>query len=104
MIDKLVSVGISATLLFSTAVSATDESIQQTYDTKCSVCHAVGVANAPKLDDKAGWESRAAGGMDALLASAKKGKNAMPPMGTCMDCSDEDLMKLIEYMVSTATK
>jgi cytochrome c5 len=38
-------------------------------------------------------------GIDALVASAKKGKNAMPPMGTCMDCSDAELKAAIEFML-----
>ena len=38
-----------------------------------------GVANAPKLGDKAAWAPRAATGKDALLASVIKGKGAMPP-------------------------
>jgi cytochrome c5 len=35
-----------------------------------------------------------------MLATAKKGKGAMPPKGTCMGCSDADLKAAIEYMVS----
>ena len=104
MIERIVFSGVFAAMLFSQAVTAADDSVKQMYDSKCGLCHISGVANAPKLDDKEAWEARAAQGMDALLATAKKGKGAMPPMGTCMECSDEDLTKLIEYMISTATK
>jgi cytochrome c5 len=38
--------------------------------------------------------------MDAMFAIAISGKNAMPPKGACMDCSDDDLKAAIEYMVS----
>ena len=71
-----------------------------TYDTKCFACHNTGVAGAPKLGDKAAWEPRIASGMDAMLAIAVKGKGAMPPKGTCADCSDEELKAAIEYMLS----
>ena len=37
---------------------------------------------------------------DAMIANATKGKNAMPPMGTCMDCSADDIAVLVDYMVS----
>jgi cytochrome c5 len=40
-------------------------------------------------------------GMDALVASVRKGLGAMPPGGLCNSCSDEDYAALITYM-STA--
>ncbi len=39
--------------------------------------------------------------LNKLLLSAKNGtENGMPPMGTCMDCSDEDLKNAIIFMMS----
>jgi len=73
---------------------------QKIYKQSCQACHANGVANAPKPGDKAAWAPRIATGIDAMLATAKKGKGAMPPKGTCMGCSDDDLKAAIEYMVS----
>jgi cytochrome c5 len=73
---------------------------QEVYTKSCLACHAVGVAGAPKLGDKAAWAPRIATGMDALLASTINGKNVMPPRGTCMSCSDDDLKAAVEYMVS----
>jgi len=83
-------------------VANADEAGKKIYDTKCMFCHATGAAGAPKFGDKAAWEPRIATGMDALMTSVKNGKNAMPPMGTCMDCSDEDLKAAVEYMTSAA--
>lgn len=71
------------------------------YNKACVACHASGVAGAPKLGDEAAWEPRLALGVDGLLQSAITGKNAMPPRGTCMDCSDDDLKAAIEYMLET---
>ena len=74
-----------------------------TYDTKCAMCHATGAANAPKVGDAAAWGPRAAKGMDTLLATAKTGTaKGMPPMGMCMDCSDDQLKAAIDYMVSNS--
>jgi len=87
-----------ATALFAAAGIASADG-KQIYDTKCFMCHKAGVANAPKLGDKAAWEPRIATGMDAMLAVAIKGKGAMPPKGTCMECSDDDLTAAIQYMV-----
>lgn len=69
------------------------------YKSTCAVCHAAGVAGAPKFRDSADWKPRMVAGMDGMLAIAKSGKGAMPPMGTCMQCSDEELRQSIEYML-----
>lgn len=70
------------------------------YKKACLACHLAGVAGAPKVGDKAGWEPRLAKGMDALLASAIKGVpgTAMSPRGACANCTDEELKAAIEFM------
>ena len=93
------SLTIAAILFAAAGIASADG--KATYDTKCFACHNTGVAGAPKLGDKAAWEPRIASGMDAMLAIAVKGKGAMPPKGTCMDCSDDDLKAAIQYMVDT---
>ena len=72
---------------------------QKIYQKTCQACHLVGVAGAPKLGDKAAWAPRIAKGNDALLSSVKNGLNAMPPKGTCMSCSEDELRAAIVYMV-----
>ena len=79
------------------ASSAEGESI---YQKTCKSCHDAGVAGAPKLGDSAAWAPRIEKGNDALLESVKNGLNVMPPMGTCMSCSDEELRSAIAYMIS----
>lgn len=66
----------------------------------CNACHGSGVLGAPKVGDAADWKARAAerGGIDALLKSAIAGRNAMPPKGTCADCSDDELLGAIHKM------
>ena len=75
---------------------------KKVYDSTCTACHQAGVANAPKLGDKAAWAPRIKQGMDALVQSATKGKGAMPPKGGNASLSDADLRAAIEYMVSQA--
>jgi cytochrome c5 len=72
------------------------------YESTCTACHASGVANAPKLGDKAAWAPRIKQGMDTLLQSALKGKGAMPPKGGNTSLSDADVRAAIEFMVSQA--
>lgn len=66
----------------------------------CSACHATGVLDAPKIGDTAAWKDRAdhQGGLDGILAAAISGINAMPPKGTCADCTDDELREAIQKM------
>ena len=63
----------------------------------CGACHNTGVLNAPKTGDKAEWNKR--GNLATLVASAKAGKNAMPPKGGDPSLSDEELKAAIEEML-----
>ena len=72
------------------------------YKQTCVTCHAAGVAGAPKLGDKAAWTPRIAKGMEALYATALKGKGAMPAKGGNPALADADVKAAINYMVSQA--
>lgn len=69
------------------------------YDATCGVCHAAGVAGAPKAGDKAAWAPRLKAGTSALYASSIKGKNAMPPKGGNLALADADVRAAVDYMV-----
>ncbi|NOR40280.1 MAG: cytochrome c5 family protein [Gammaproteobacteria bacterium] len=82
--------------------AAAPKSGEQVYNASCMGCHTAGVAGAPKLGDKAAWAPRIAAGMDSLLANATNGIKAMPPKGTCMSCSSDELQAAVEYIVSNS--
>ena len=82
------------------AVAAGPRSGDQVYNASCLACHSTGIAGAPKVGDQAAWAARAAKGIDGMLATSVSGLNAMPPKGTCADCSDEELKAAILYMLS----
>jgi cytochrome c5 len=69
------------------------------YQGACLACHASGVAGAPKVGDSAAWQGRLGDGMDAMVASAIKGKGAMPPKGGST-YSDDQLRMVIEYILT----
>ncbi len=75
---------------------------KKVYDGACVACHATGVAGAPKFGDKAAWAPRLATGLDALTASAIKGKGAMPPKGGNTSIPDADIRAAVEYMTTAA--
>ena len=72
------------------------------YKQACQVCHAAGVAGAPKFGDKAAWSARLPAGIDALYNSVAKGKGAMPPRGGAAQASDADLRAAVEFMAAAA--
>lgn len=72
------------------------------YDKVCMVCHAAGVAGAPKTGDKAAWAPRIKQGMDALYASSLKGKGAMPPKGGAAQLSEGEVKAAVDYLVGQA--
>lgn len=82
------------------AAQAVAGAVPALYVQACQVCHAAGVAGAPKLGDKAQWAPRLALGLDGLTASVIKGKGAMPPRGGAQG-SDDEIKAAVAYMVGT---
>ena len=82
------------------AVDAKAGAVPALYSQACAVCHASGVANAPKLGDKAAWAARLGAGVDGLTASVIKGKGAMPPKGGSA-ANEADIKTAVAYMVGT---
>lgn len=72
------------------------------YDKTCAMCHAAGIANAPKFGDKAAWAPRLATGKPALVAAVIKGKGAMPPKGGAAALSEDDIGAAVDHMLAAA--
>lgn len=72
---------------------------EELFNSACVACHGAGVMGAPKAHDKAAWTARLGGNLKALVASAIKGKNAMPPKGGVADATEEELSKAIDFMM-----
>lgn len=83
-----------------TAAAGAGPSGEALYKQACMACHAAGVANAPKLGDKAAWAPRMQQGVPGLVQSVIKGKGAMPPKGGST-APDAEIRAAVEYMVST---
>lgn len=83
----------------STAIASDGEAV---YNKTCKMCHAKGMAGAPKLGDAAAWKDRVAKGMDTLHTHAIKGfkgKGMMPPKGGNSKLSDDEVKAAVDYMV-----
>ncbi|WP_432696979.1 c-type cytochrome [Marinobacterium sp. YM272] len=70
------------------------------YTGKCAACHGTGVLGAPKFGTDEMTARLDEKGMETLMNHALNGFNAMPPKGTCADCSDDEIKSAIEYMLS----
>ena len=81
-------------------VETDDFDVVGTYQISCFACHASGAAGAPLLGDLEAWNSRIEKGMDAVMANVINGINAMPARGLCMDCTDNELKAIVDYMIA----
>ena len=74
------------------------------YAKTCAMCHAAGVAGAPKPGDEADWGPRRAQGNDVLYRHAIEGYNGskgmMPARGGSTALSDDEVKAAVDYMAS----
>ncbi len=104
------------------ATTSKSQTGEKTYRNSCAVCHANGVAKAPKVHDTSAWQQRLnlaeaavkkqqpnakpseikAKAIELLVSHVKDGMGVMPAKGMCNQCSDQDYQNAIEYMMSKA--
>lgn len=73
------------------------------YEANCQMCHAAGVAGAPKFADKAAWADRIKQGNATLYDHAIKGfqgKAGMMPARGGSTASDEEMKAAVDYMTA----
>ena len=74
------------------------------YSKTCAMCHAAGVAGAPKPGDEADWAPRVAQGQAVLYQHAIEGftgaKGMMPARGGNNALTDDEVKAAVDYMVS----
>ena len=68
----------------------------------CAACHQAGVANAPKLGDRAAWAPFVKTGLNTMVATAIKGKGAMPPRGGDASLTDVEVTRAVVFMANQA--
>lgn len=74
------------------------------YGKTCAMCHAAGVAGAPKPGDKEAWAPRIAQGNDTMYKHALEGftgdHGMMPARGGSSKLTDEEVKAAVDFMVS----
>ena len=79
--------------------TTTVRSGEQVVNTVCQACHGAGLVGAPKISDKAAWQTRLSQGVSALHQHAIKGIRAMPPKGGNSSLSDAEVSAAVDYML-----
>ena len=98
------STGASQSAMPGVEVVRLDARRQDIYDTNCAVCHGMAGTGAPLTGQLSDWQDRSAKGMEVLLNNSMDGFQAMPAMGGCFVCTDEDFRPLITFMTSGLVK
>lgn len=82
--------------------AAENELGKSVFGKTCAMCHAAGVAGAPKPGDKADWGPRIAQGKDTLYKHAVEGftgaKGMMPAKGGSANLTDAEVKAAVDYM------
>lgn len=77
-----------------------DPQLAKLYAQTCKACHTNPATGAPQAGDAQAWGPRMQQGLPVLVQHAINGYKGMPPMGSCMDCSEAEFEALIKFMSS----
>jgi cytochrome c5 len=76
---------------------------EETYRSRCALCHDGGATQAPRVGQPGDWLRRVEKGRPGLLRSALEGvrDTAMLPRAGFADLGDNDVAAAVDYMLST---
>lgn len=77
-----------------------DKSGAEVVKAVCSMCHAAGLMNAPKIGDKDAWKPRIAQGYDMLISHAINGIRSMPAKGGNPALTDGEIANAVAEMAN----
>ena len=77
-----------------------DKTGEEVVKAVCSMCHAAGLMNAPKIGDKDAWKPRIAQGQATLISHATNGIRSMPAKGGNSSLSDNEVSNAVVYMAN----
>jgi cytochrome c5 len=84
------------------ATSGAEKSGEEVVKAVCSMCHAAGLMNAPKIGDKAQWEPRIAQGYEILVKHAIEGIRTMPARGGNPSLTDGEVASAVANMANAS--
>ncbi|KTD82899.1 c-type cytochrome [Legionella waltersii] len=87
---------------FLKSIQGTKNEGEQIYQHFCINCHdrqPLIPLGAPRLAVDQDWKQRVQQGLNLLFKHTDEGYNAMPPRGGCFECTDQQLILTIFYML-----
>ncbi|ARG97313.1 c-type cytochrome [Legionella micdadei] len=87
---------------FLQSIKGSKEEGKQIVQHFCASCHASNPLiplGAPRIGEKDDWTPRIKQGINSMFSHTEEGFNAMPARGGCFECSDEQLMLAILFML-----
>lgn len=84
------------------AAAGAEKSGEEVVKAVCSMCHAAGLMNAPKIGDKGQWQPRIAQGYETLVKHAIEGIRAMPARGGNPSLTDGEVARAVANMANAS--
>lgn len=84
------------------ANSGAEKSGEEVVKAVCSMCHAAGLMNAPKIGDKGQWSPRIALGYETLVKHAIDGIRTMPARGGNPALTDGEVASAVAHMANAS--
>lgn len=82
--------------------SGAEKSGEEVVKAVCSMCHAAGLMNAPKIGDKGQWQPRIAQGYETLVKHAIEGIRTMPARGGNPSLTDGEVARAVAHMANAS--
>jgi cytochrome c5 len=80
-----------------------DRGAEEVYNAACMACHMTGAAGAPILGDVSAWSTRITQSVETLYEHAINGIGVMPAKGGCMNCSDNEVKAVVDFMIEKSS-
>jgi len=84
------------------ATSGAEKSGEEVVKAVCSMCHAAGLMNAPKIGDKGQWQPRIEQGYETLVKHAIEGIRTMPARGGNPSLTDGEVASAVVNMANAS--
>lgn len=84
------------------ATGGAEKSGEEVVKAVCSMCHAAGLMNAPKIGDKGQWSPRIAQGYETLVKNAINGIRTMPARGGNPALTDGEVASAVAHMANAS--
>ena len=98
-LHRLIILALAAGLCAVPALA--QQSRNDIYNKTCAICHATGIAGAPRYGNAGDWSPRLAGGSARLYSNAVKGTaKGMPAKGGNPSYTDAEVKSAVDYMLA----